>query len=106
MSAITQLLLAVAAYSNLALRNHTHSVQLLGLQSAHCLPSAAKGTVAVVYIIVLREGISRTNDVSKASDVMGVACMGLFSLSVNKNCGLRAALHLYMTSNPCLTIKV
>lgn len=80
MGAITQLLLAAVAYSNLALQNHAHSVQLPGVQSAHWLPSAAKGSVAAVYIIVLWEKISRTNDVNKASDVMGVACMVSFSL--------------------------
>lgn len=61
MGAITQLLLAAVEYSNLALRNHTHSVQL---QSAHWLPAAAKGSAAVVYVIVLSEEISRTNDVN------------------------------------------
>lgn len=80
MGAITQLLLAAVAYSNLALQNHAHSVQLPGVQSAHWLPSAAKGSVAVVDIIVLWEKISRTNDVNKASDVMGVACMVSFAL--------------------------
>lgn len=64
MSAITQFLLAAAAFSYLALQHHTHSVQLLWRQSARWLPLAAKRSVAVVYIIVLREEISRTKDVN------------------------------------------